>query len=86
MSYYTLWVDGKKTEFETEAKSPKLGLLRLCQLADLSLVSQEGRYGRAVVNKEHTVEPTVRVMALTQTWTRRRLDPDERTTRVGAPR
>jgi len=61
-------------EYELDAASPAKGLTALCAKAGLKLASQDGRYGR--------LEDGTSVMAATMPWSRRRVDPMERQTRV----
>ena len=60
-------------ELVAEARTPAKGLTALCAAAGLTLASQDGRYGVTTEGEK--------VMAATCPWARRRLDPQERTTR-----
>lgn len=61
-------------EYETDAASPAKGLVALCDKAGLKLASQDGRYGK--------LEDGSSVMAATMPWSRRRVDPLERQSRL----
>ena len=76
MSKYRLYVNGEKTAHVTEASRPGRGLEQLVADYGLTLANHDGqsRYG-------HT-DDGVSVMALTEPYGRRRLDPLERTTRL----
>lgn len=80
MSRYRLHVNGEKTEQEVEGKSPGKALVELCARLDLTLVSQDGRYGKAT--HPDTGSTLQSVSALTMPYGRRKLDPQERTTRL----
>ena len=75
MSYYRLYLESATTEHSVEGNSPAKALVQLVALAGLELASQNGRYGRLSDGRL--------VGALTEPWSRRRLDPLERTTRLG---
>ncbi|MFL5312240.1 MAG: hypothetical protein ACJ79H_17545 [Myxococcales bacterium] len=74
MSSYRLHVDSTATEYTVEGSSPRKALTELVAAAGLELASQNGRYGRLADGRS--------VSALTMPWSRRRLDPHERTTRL----
>jgi hypothetical protein len=74
VSRYRLYLDSKKTDFTTDGKSPAKALKELVAAAGLTLVSADGRYGKLDDGRSAS--------AMTETWSRRRLDPNERTTRL----
>ena len=74
MSRYELLVGNDRTGRVVAGTSPAKALRQLCADAGLVLASQDGRYGRLVDGRT--------VAALTEAWSRRRVDPNERTTRL----
>ena len=72
MSYYRLYIDSDRTEYRVKGKSPAKALLELTALAGLTLVSNNGRWGK--LNDGRSAG------ALTEAWGR--VDsPDARTNR-----
>lgn len=71
-STYRLYVNGSRTEHAVKGKSPAKALVQLADLAGLTLLSQDGRYGKTADGS---------VSALTEPWGRAHYS-DARTTRL----
>jgi hypothetical protein len=74
MSRYRLYVASDRSDHVVAGRSPAKALRELVEAAGLELASQDGRYGRLVDGTT--------VAAMTEAWSRRRVDPLERTTRL----
>lgn len=74
MSSYRLYLNSEKTDHRCQGSSPAKALRELCEAAGLELASQDGRYGKLADGRSCS--------ALTEPWSRRRLDSMERQTRL----